>query len=134
MGKKMFRVAVYGSLRKGLGNHSLLRNHKALNLGQFQSKPEFTMYSLGGFPCIVQRGTTSILFEVYSVDEEALQRLDQLEGYRKNSDTNFYDRVEIDTPWGKAYTYVFDPEFENDIEVTSGNWLEYVNLKELQNA
>ena len=94
----MNRVAVYGSLKKGFGNHSLLLGSQYL--GTTDTYPEWNMYSLGGFPAITYDGDTPICVEVYKVDDETMNDLDMLEGY-----PNFYNRRVIDTKYGKAWIY-----------------------------
>lgn len=103
--KKEALIAVYGTLKKGFGNHRILESSKFL--GTDNTKETFEMYSFGGFPAIVEGGDKHIFIEVYSTsDENVLRRLDQLEGFReKDSENNFYDKKEIDTRFGKANIY-----------------------------
>ncbi len=111
----MRTVAVYGTLKKGRGNGHLLNTSEFK--GATRTDPEYTMYSLGGFPCITLEGDTAIHIEVYEVDECVFSRLDGLEGY-----PSFYDRKLIDTPLGKAWIYYMtSPTWGNDI-IEGGNW------------
>lgn len=91
----MHRVAVYGSLKKGFGNHRLLEGSTFVG----RSSTPGTMYSLGGFPGVRLGGDneTSIAVEVYEVNDATLQRLDMLEGYdeRRDKDDNFYNRETV---------------------------------------
>lgn len=114
------KVAVYGSLRQGFGNHQLLQDSEFL--GTMITQNEWTMYSLGGFPGIVPKGEISILTEVYEVNDEIFQRLDRLEGYPE-----FYNRQEIETPYGQAWIYYLEdrPSWGSPIIVQSGDWAEY---------
>jgi gamma-glutamylcyclotransferase (GGCT)/AIG2-like uncharacterized protein YtfP len=117
-------VAVYGSLRNGLGNHRLLENSEYL--GEFESKPEYSLYSLGGFPGLKENGTTSVVMEVYAVDEATARRVDQLEGYNPNSDNNtFYDKKMIETPYGEAGVYLYVNDIPEDRLVESGDWKQH---------
>jgi len=121
----MHRVAVYGSLRKGMGNHRILNGAKYL--GRFDTKPVFNLYSLGSYPGIKPKGRSSIVMEVYEVDDEGLKKVDRLEGYNSESNVNdFYNRVSINTPFGLAYTYLYVPSIENEEIVDSGDWVQYV--------
>jgi len=125
---KKHLVAVYGSLRKGLGNHHVIKDGELL--GEFKTKPEYSLYSLGGFPGLKQEGETSVVMEVYKVDDSTLKRVNRLEGYDPNSEDNsFYDRVSIDTPYGEAYTFIFVPSIEGRPFVKSGDWTSYVKEK-----
>lgn len=92
------KVAVYGTLKQGHGNHTLLRD--ATYIGATVTEPTFTMYNLGAFPAIEAEGDTPISVEVYEVDDDTFERLDRLEGY-----PNFYNRRVVDTEYGKAWIY-----------------------------
>jgi len=125
--KEINKVAVYGTLRQGEGNHDFLAS--AEMLGTFDSDPEFTMYSVNGYyPALVQGGHTSIKMEVYEVDDNTLDAVNHLEGYSEDSEHNHYDRITISTPFGDAYLYVY--EETPDLEVIEeGDWVEYNNLQ-----
>lgn len=128
---ELYKVAVYGTLRKGNGNNVLLSNSKFL--GEGFTLPKFEMFSLGGFPGITG-GSTSIKVEVYEVDSDTLSRLDRLEGYRGIGESNFYDREVISTPYGNAMTYTLRDGGYNDYpRIESGDWSdrEVVKLKDL---
>lgn len=127
MSNKNRRVAVYGSLRKGLQNHGFLKN--ANYLGSFETTPIFDMYSLGGYPGLIEDGSTSIKMEVYDVSDEELDRINRLEGYDPKSDDNdFYDRIRLKTPYGDAYTYIYQGDISNRELVETGDWYEYLQL------
>lgn len=85
----MNKILVYGSLKKGYGNHRLLE--RATFLGQATTVPSFTLLDLGHFPGIVRSGSTPVMGELYEVDAETLARLDRLEGH-----PGFYRREAID--------------------------------------
>jgi len=93
------------------------------------------------FPGIVEDGETSIKMEVYRVsDEQIKKRLDYLEGYYGPKDKmNLYNKIEIDTPYGKAFTYTYNGEVSKRLKVESGDWVDYKRtlantLNQLQNA
>lgn len=90
-------VLVYGSLRKGMGNHALLQS--ALDKGHAHCVREEAycdvnaqMYDTGaGFPAIVPCvKRNGIIVEHYKVNDETMEALDRLEGY-----PTLYDRAEI---------------------------------------
>lgn len=120
----MTQVAVYGSLRKGFGNHGRLRNAKYL--GTTKTVRPFAMYSLGGFPMVQLDGEkiAPITVEIYDCDEETMQGLDMLEGYRGPGKSNFYDRSEVDTEMGTVLIYHIEGREGRDL-VESGDWKEY---------
>lgn len=111
-------VAVYGSLRKTLGNHRLLEDAQFIGTDRISG---FRMYSYGAFPYIRPSDQTdyTILIEVYDVTDEEFARLDRLEGY-----PSFYNRKQVPTQFGDAWIYFIDEDSQSP-EVTSGDWLEY---------
>jgi len=132
MDKNNKLVAVYGSLRKNMHNNYTLG--KSEYIGSFNSDPIFTMYSIGDrYPAVISEGSTSILMEVFSVDKEVQKKLDHLEGYSESFDknNNYYNKEEIDTPYGKAFVYLFNNDVSNLEKIESGDWsswLEILNL------
>ena len=123
---KKYLVSCYGSLRRGMGNH----NYYLLNSeykGTFTTEPEYTLHSLSAYPGLKLNGNTSVVMEVYEVDEDTLKNLNRLEGYRYGEPATFYDRIEIDTPWGKAFTYIYVNKLSKDSIVESGDWVKYKN-------
>lgn len=109
-------VAVYGSLRKGLGNHRLLEHCEQLSVERLEG---WDMHSLHAFPAIV-KGDSSITIELYEVCEDTFARLDMLEGY-----PSFYDRTQVDTSLGKSWIY-YHHEKPNNQKVMSGDWSEFL--------
>jgi gamma-glutamylaminecyclotransferase len=81
----MHKVFVYGTLKKGYGNHRLLKD--STFLGNALTFEKFTLYD-GGFPYLGRYGASQIIGEVYEVDDDTLSDLDRLEGVGHN----FYDR------------------------------------------
>ena len=123
---KKYLVAVYGSLRSGMGNHQYYLSDSEYK-GTFSTEPEYTLHSLQWYPGLKLNGNTSVVMEVYEVDEETLKNLNRLEGYYPGEKSTFYDRIEIDTPWGKAFTYIYVNELSKDSIVESGDWVMYKN-------
>lgn len=121
------KVAVYGSLRRLLGNHGLLEN--STYLGEEWTGEGYKMISLGGFPGVLLDETAGkIKIEVYEVDAMTASRLDMLEGYHgENNPNNFYNRETIETVHGDAFIYYINDRYNestNEI-VTTGDWTEY---------
>mgnify|MGYP003479494586 CR=1 FL=1 len=113
-------IAVYGSLLSGLHNNYILNNAKLL--GEFQTKPEFSLYSLGYYPGLKTGGTTSVTMEVYAVDDTVAARVDRLEGYTPGGNNTFYDKISIETPYGEASVYIYVNDIPQDRLVESGDW------------
>lgn len=114
------RVAVYGSLRRGLHNH-----HKLLTgqyLGNCRTEKQWHLYDLGPYPALVKGGDTAVVLEVYAVDARTLALLDELEGYPVH-----YRRERIATPFGDSWVYYQTrPDTGHRGLVESGDWKDRV--------
>lgn len=119
---KKYLVSVYGSLRKKQSNYEYYLS-SSIYKGTFSTEPEYTLHSLSYYPGLKLNGNTSVVMEVYEVDEKTLETLNRLEGYRPGEKSSFYDRIEINTPWGKAFTYIYVNELSKDSIVESGDWV-----------
>lgn len=119
--------AVYGSLRKGMGNHRVIGQHMP-ELLSTEELHGWKMYSMGGFPAICESNDAendTVIIEVYKVDEAqhelAASSLDMLEGY-----PSFYNRVLVDTSVGEAWVYFRKEEELSGLNlVESGDWVDY---------
>ena len=71
---------VYGTLKRGCSNHRYLAGQTFV--GTARTTPGFRLYDLGGYPGIVPYAgdQTGVVGEIWSVDGEALKRLDHFEG------------------------------------------------------
>lgn len=118
-------VAVYGSLRAGLGNHRTILGVNRLDDGIISDK--FSMVSLGGFPGLIKSETTTpIVVEVYEIDTtDRIRALDMLEGYRPGG--GFYDREQVELEDGRICWVYFLPVegYSTYSPVSSGDWKEY---------
>ena len=110
----MALVWVYGTLRRGESNHSLLQ--ECAYLGQWWSPPTFYLIDLGEYPGII-KGQQSVLGEIYVVDESTLLRLDALEEVPHE-----YSRDMLLTPWGEAFYYHYRIECGGLAAIPSGDW------------
>jgi gamma-glutamylcyclotransferase (GGCT)/AIG2-like uncharacterized protein YtfP len=123
---KTTTVCVYGTLRKGCGNHRIMEMAKGIFLRN-DTVTGYKMFSLGGFPGIIHAESNDypIVVEIYEVPMEGvLNNLDRLEGY-----PHFYDREYID---GKGWIYFLYPErvLNHGLEeIKSGDWIEYIEQK-----
>lgn len=121
------RVFVYGSLRKGQGNHGWLVRHKARLLGNaVYPRGHAKMVSLGAYPALVaDLMGPDIHGEVYEVTRDGLRALDKLEGT-----PDFYRRVKVRVYQGaeelRVWTYVLAREAKNVETVTCGDWVWYL--------
>ena len=120
-------VAVYGTLRRGHGNHRLMEGAECVAEGFF-SLP-YRMVSLSAFPGLVAAiEPHRVYLEVYEVDDSRLNRLDGLEGYRGDGHNNFYSRVNIpdlSINGQVVQVYVLDSSYNDHPQVDSGDWVAY---------
>ena len=116
-------LAVYGTLKEGRGNHPVLGNSELL--GTHVTEPNYTMWSLGGFPAVSLNGNTPITTEIFKVtDEEVLRDVNRLEGFKgvKDDERNWYDTHTIETPYGNAEMYYFKTPPSHLRAVENGIW------------
>lgn len=120
------RIFVYGTLLTGFGNWSVFLAPKE---GIPAKVTGFKMFSLGGFPGLMEDETSNypIIGETFIVSKSQLARCDGLEGCTYGSqDKSWYYRKEVETDQGElAWVYYFS-EQPNDNEVTSGDWRDFV--------
>jgi gamma-glutamylcyclotransferase (GGCT)/AIG2-like uncharacterized protein YtfP len=71
---------VYGTLKRGCSNHAQMAGQKYV--GPARTVPGYTLYNLGGYPGIAKepKDKLGVVGEIWSVDEDALRRLDHFEG------------------------------------------------------
>ena len=72
-------VFVYGSLKRGFGNHDVLGGSPLIARTRTVGRC-FNMISLGAFPAVLNSGDYDIEGELYEVDNYTLEALDMLEG------------------------------------------------------
>jgi gamma-glutamylcyclotransferase (GGCT)/AIG2-like uncharacterized protein YtfP len=126
-------VFVYGTLRKNEGNHRLL-SYAKLIAAQAWTKGKLIDTGFG-YPAMGLNSAKWTYGELYEVDEDTLSRLDQLEGFHGNQQSNLYDRItqRVITDQGhhQAYVYVAGallPDLEKEIK--SGDWKVYRLLQQ----
>lgn len=114
-------VFVYGSLKRGFGNHFVLGD--STYKGTLVTRDNFTMYSFDAFPAI-KKDTHGlpILGELFEVSDKILKDLDTLEGH-----PTFYKRQPLALSDGQVvhgYVYVDDICSQKIINPENGiyNW------------
>lgn len=116
-------VAVYGSLRHGLGNSHRLTGAVRQEDGIISG--EFRMVSLTYYPGLVKDGAhTPVTVEVYEVDSEERKRsLDSLEGY-----PSFYNREQVTLDDGRVVWVYFleNSRYFTLPKVPEGDWVSYL--------
>lgn len=98
------RIMVYGTLKRGRGNHGTLGNSIFLGEAVTVSK-EFSMFD-GGFPFVSDSfhgdHNGSVVGELYETDNKSiLSNLDRLEGY-----PYLYDKRQVDVTTMDGITYI----------------------------
>ncbi len=71
---------VYGTLKRGCCNHAQLAGQTFV--AEAETTPGFVLHEVGGFPGLVAQpgGAGQVRGELWSVDADALRRLDRFEG------------------------------------------------------
>ncbi len=71
---------LYGTLKRGGSNHHHLAGQTFV--GEARTAPGFRLYEVGGYPGMIPQSLdyAGVIGEVWRVDAECLQRLDELEG------------------------------------------------------
>jgi len=111
------RVFVYGLLQRGQGSISLETFPGARFLGTtMTSSDNYTMRDLGSFPAVSSGGTDFIQGELWEVDSETLEVLDQIEGH-----PDFYQREITHTKTGSAWMYQINDGTIGDYPVIQPN-------------
>ena len=113
-------VAVYGTLKRGQSNHHFL--HGQQRLGQFLMK-DITLYDLGPYPAAKLEQSEGVEVEVYAVSEAVFGKLDWLEDYDAQMPAlGLYDRVRVQTPFGKAWVYIYNEDVAGCRVIRAGGW------------
>lgn len=109
------KLAVYGTLKRGLSRHELLAGCEFLG-GDF-TLPIYTLWDLGAFPAATLGGSTSIQVEVYNVPTLTLTELDRVERH-----PHLFERLH--TPvyaHGRALMYVLTPNIAKEWCISPAN-------------
>lgn len=88
-----------------------------------------SLYDLGAYPgLLLNESNSSVVGEVYEVDDETLKQLDDFEA------SSHYLRRQVEISLGahrsKCWTYEPNPEsYSFQTLITSGDWIEYAKTK-----
>lgn len=92
--KGMVRVLVYGTLKQGHCNHTLIEEAGGKFIGYDSVTGPYTMFSLGNIPAVVDskadKPARRIRGQLFAIDSEGLASLDMLEGH-----PNLYKRRKL---------------------------------------
>ena len=128
------KICVYGSLRKGMGNHRIIE-HATLLSKEIVALP-FEMIDMGSYPGLIRsKDINDIEVEVYEVDLSTYQRVERLEGY-----PSFYSREPIETSVGAGDIYFLDndngreyPRYPRVVKTADGvfDWVKYLKKSKI---
>ncbi|MFD2445651.1 gamma-glutamylcyclotransferase [Bacillus sp. CGMCC 1.16607] len=118
-------VFVYGTLRKHERNHFLLKG--AIRISE-QAWTNGELFDTGrGYPMMRPSEDQKVYGELYEINGDQLEKLDELEDYQVGRTNNLYDRVVqmIRTDIGDFEAFVYLSEAENEIRIPNGDWKVY---------
>ena len=120
-------VFVYGTLRRGGAGAMSIRFPNSQFIAD--AKVSGSLYDLGAYPGVLLNESNSLVIgEVYEVDDEILNKLDEIEA------SSYYSRKQIEISPGPhlitCWIYEPDPEYYSlQTLITSGDWIEYAKTK-----
>ena len=120
-------VFVYGTLRRGAARSMSSRFPGAEFIAE--AKIGGSLYDLGAHPGLrLGESNSSVIGEVYEVDDGILNQLDEFEASSHYRRKQF--EISLGTDKRRCWTYEPDPEFYSPRTlITSGDWLEYARTK-----
>ncbi|MED1864927.1 gamma-glutamylcyclotransferase [Fictibacillus nanhaiensis] len=122
-------VFVYGTLRKGGSNTSLLKHAKYI---EHRCYTEGQLYDTGlGYPALVPEKDKWVTGELYEVSTSELEQLDELEDFVENRADNLYERnlAMVHTTNGieEAFVYVMRIKKSHFILIVENDWITYLS-------
>lgn len=113
-------VAVYGTLKRGLGNFHLLAQADFVGTDVLH---EITLYDTGPYPGARLESSDGIEVEIFAVDPVQMAALDVLEDYNAEApDLGLYDRQRLQTRYGPAWIYLYNFPVADFPAIRCGSW------------
>jgi gamma-glutamylcyclotransferase (GGCT)/AIG2-like uncharacterized protein YtfP len=107
---------VYGTLLRDEPNH--LRLSDAFFVRSTQTRPQYELVDLGGYPALLEGGDNTIRGEIYEVDATLLEQLDAFEEV-----PHLYERKPIELIDGAVEAYVMPRERASGApRIEDGDW------------
>lgn len=123
--EKLILIAVYDALRL-YGSENKIYLDKADYLGIFYTEPIYDLYSISkNYGGIVENGSTSILTEIYLIDEDDLSYLDYVHGMKTVGYNSMYKKKIIQTSYGECLIYIYDKPINGKPRIESGDYIEW---------
>ncbi|MEY8348076.1 gamma-glutamylcyclotransferase family protein [Bacillus cereus] len=126
----MHYVFVYGTLRKQQENAHYL--HGATSIAEEAWTYGKLFDTNEGYPAMICTKEDKVYGEMYEVDDEILKKLDELEEYTGNTETDLYDRITqtiyfMDKEM-HAYVYIAQNKEMLQKPIISGDWVKYKHV------
>jgi gamma-glutamylcyclotransferase (GGCT)/AIG2-like uncharacterized protein YtfP len=115
------RLFVYGTLLSGEANHGRLQ--AARRVGVRRTEPRYTLLNLGEYPALIEGGSTSVVGELYDLEDGLLPAIDSFEGH-----PSLYRRTAIRLLGGEAvegYVLAVPRRRRRSAIIASGDWREH---------
>ncbi|MBJ8052907.1 gamma-glutamylcyclotransferase [Bacillus cereus] len=127
----MHHVFVYGTLRKEQTNDHYMQGATCIADVAWTYGKLFDTNE--GYPAMICSNEEKIYGEVFEVNSDVLQKLDELEEYTGNAESDLYDRITQTIYFGDieihAYVYVAQDREMLKKVIISGDWVEYQKEK-----
>ena len=120
-------VFVYGTLRRGSARAMSIRFPNSQFVAD--AKVSGSLYDLGSYPGLLLNESNSLVVgEVYEVDDEVLNELDDIEA------SSYYSRRQVEISLGTQLKvcWIYEPNPESyslNTLIPSGDWIEYAKTK-----
>ena len=115
---KREKLFVYGTLRANERANELL-GPEATFLSDAKTKPEFSLYEIDWYPGLTEAGTTAVAGEVWEINPEQWEKLDEYEGVPDD-----YLRKTITLEDGLlVQTYIYIGETKPARLIVGGDWV-----------
>ncbi|AZQ47613.1 gamma-glutamylcyclotransferase family protein [Bacillus albus] len=123
----MYHVFVYGTLRKEQTNAHFMQGAKCIAGGAWTYGKLFDTNE--GYPAMICSNKDKVYGEVYEVSDDVLQKLDELEEYTGNAESDLYDRITETIYLGdreiRAFVYVAQDKEMLKKVIISGDWVKH---------
>lgn len=123
----MYHVFVYGTLRRGQTNAHYMQGARCIADGAWTYGELFDTNE--GYPAMICSNEVKVYGEVYEVNDDVLHKLDELEEYTGNAETDLYDRITqtvyVTDMEIHAYVYIAQDKKMLKKVIDSGDWLLY---------
>lgn len=107
---------VYGTLRQGQKNHAELRGARFVR--EAVTAPSYELVDMGGYPGLLEGGSTAVRGELYEVEERHWPHLDAFEDV-----PSLYERKPVTVRGADALGYVMRRETAHAApQIPGGDW------------